>query len=252
MVLEKDERSTVIMDDMERYGDYNDIDEPKGKSPVGLIIKIIAALLCVTVIGTLAFRIISFNYYPESMKRLYFDETLTEHYRATDGNIGALSQKLRFEYDDEAEGYFFCSNVIVVREAGQLQLSLRYNVSLADAIREKYSLAELPENLLDCFSFKLRRSGEGQLGETGVPLSATVTPVACESFLMYRYVKLVINGIDFGEESSEEKINWIRLEVYIDGAPDGELFSGNLIYENNDQYSKFSDYALSDTEVPKL
>ena len=72
--------------DMERYGDYNDIDEPKKKSAVGLIIKIIAAVLCITVVGTLAFRIITFNYYPESMKRLYFDDTLTDYYRDTDGN----------------------------------------------------------------------------------------------------------------------------------------------------------------------
>ncbi len=240
------------MDDMERYGDYNEIDESPKKSRVGFIIKAIAAILCITVVGTLAFRIITFNYYPESMKRLYFDETLSDYYRETDGNIGALSQKLRFEYDDGAEGYFFCSNVVVIREAGELQLSLRYNVSLADTIKEKYSLTELPEDLVDSLTFKLRKSGEGAPGETGVPLSATVTPVIRESFLMYRYVKLVISGIDFGEEDSEDKINWIRLEVYVDGAPEGELFSGNLIYENNDSYSKFSEYVLSDGEAPEL
>lgn len=238
------------MDDMERYGDYNDVDEPRGKSPVGLIIKIVAAILCFTVVGVLAFRMITFNYYPDSMKRLYFDKTLSDYYRSTGGSIGALTQKLRFEYDDEAEGYFFCSNVIVIREAGQMQLSLRYNVSLVDTVREKYNLTALPEDLLDAMSFKLRRSGEGAPGEAGVALSATVTAVKSESFLMYRYVKLVINGIDFGEDESDDKINWIRLEVYIDGAPEGELFSGNLIYENNDQYSKFDEYVLTDAEAP--
>lgn len=240
------------MDDMERYGDYNEIDESPRKSPVGLIIKIIAALLAVTVIGTLAFRIISFNYYPDSMKKLYFDDTLTDYYRERGGELDALTQKLRFEYDDEAEGYFFCSNVIVIREAGQLQLSLRYNVSLLDTIKEKYSLTEISDDLRESITFKLRRSGEGAPGEAGIPLSATVTPVIYESHLMYRYVKLVINGIDFGEEESQDKINWIRLEVYIDGAPTGELFSGNLIYENNDQYSKFTEYTLGAGEAPEL
>ena len=240
------------MDDMERYGDYNEIDDAPKKSTLGLIIKIIAALLCITVVGTLAFRIISFNYYPDSMKRLYFDDTLTDYYRESEGNIGALSQKLRFEYDDEAEGYFFCSNVIVIREIGQLQLSLRYNLALVDEIRAKYSLENMPEDLLDIITFKLRRSGEGAPGEAGIPLSATVTPVICESHLMYRYIKLVINGIDFGEEDSDEKINWIRLEIYIDGAPAGELFSGNLIYENNDQYSKFEEYTVGAGEAPEL
>lgn len=240
------------MDDMERYGDYNDIDEPKKKSAVGLIIKIIAAVLCITVVGTLAFRIITFNYYPESMKRLYFDDTLTDYYRDTDGNIGALTQKLRFEYDDEAEGYFFCSNVFVIREAGELQLSLRYNVTLFDTLREKYPTVTLTDDLLDSLTFRLRQSGEAAPGETGVPLSATVTPVIKESFLMYRYVKLVITGIDFGDVDSLDKINWIRLEVYVNGAPDGAPFSGNLIYEDNDQYSKFTEYVPSPGEAPEL
>ncbi len=240
------------MDDMERYGDYNEIDEPPRKSRVGLVIKIIAALLCITVIGTLAFRLFTFNYYPDSMKRLYFNEALTEHYLAEGGNIGAKSQKLRFEYDDEAEGYFFCSNVAVIPEAGQLQLSLRYNDALRDDIAKEYSLSELPEDLSELFVFKLRRSGEGKEGEAGVPLAATVTPVIRESFLMYRYVKLVIDGIDFGAEDSEEKINWIRLEVYIKGGSDDEPFSGNLIYENHEQYSKFDDYVLSPGEAPEV
>ena len=65
------------MDDMERYGDYNEIDEPPKKSGVLTAIKLIAAIICISVIGLLAFRIFTFNYYPASMKKLYFNETLT-------------------------------------------------------------------------------------------------------------------------------------------------------------------------------
>ena len=51
------------MEDMERYADYNEYedDEPRKKSPVGLILKILIAAVCISVAGILAFRIIIFN-----------------------------------------------------------------------------------------------------------------------------------------------------------------------------------------------
>ena len=49
------------MEDMERYGDYNETDEEPGrKSPVGIIIKILIAVVCLAVIGVVGGLIISF------------------------------------------------------------------------------------------------------------------------------------------------------------------------------------------------
>ena len=81
------------MDDMERYGDYNEIDEPPRKSPVLLTLKIIAFVLIFSVVGILAVRLIMFNYYPENMKTLYFNDALTAFYNERDGDIGAKTQK---------------------------------------------------------------------------------------------------------------------------------------------------------------
>ena len=62
------------MEDMERYGDYNDIeyDSPKNKGAVLTVLKILTALICISVIGILAFRMILFNSYPESVSKIYF------------------------------------------------------------------------------------------------------------------------------------------------------------------------------------
>ena len=66
---------------------------------------------------------------------------------------------------------------------------------------------------------------------------------------MYRYCKLVFDGIDFDGEDVGEAIEWIRLEVFIDGVKDGHPFM-IPIYENNEGYSKFEEYSLSSKERP--
>ena len=60
------------MSDFERYGDYDDYedDAPKKRSAAGIIIKLVIALACISVVGILGFRIFLFNHYPSSMKNI--------------------------------------------------------------------------------------------------------------------------------------------------------------------------------------
>ena len=95
------------MSDYERYGDYNDIEDdlPKSKNPVLIILKILTALICIGVIALLAFRLIIFNNYPESVKKVYFNDVLTKHYNANDGNIIVKTQNFNTHY-------FFSTRVV--------------------------------------------------------------------------------------------------------------------------------------------
>ena len=72
------------MEDMERYGDYTEYEEdiPKSKSKFVLAMKILIAFVCVSVLGVLAFRIVLFNIYPDSMEDIYFTENLAAYYEA--------------------------------------------------------------------------------------------------------------------------------------------------------------------------
>ena len=72
------------MEDIERYGDYNEVDEaPGGKGNiVFLIIKVLVAVATVAVIGVLGFRIYFFNYYP------FMNQTLTIYRTATTPSPG--------------------------------------------------------------------------------------------------------------------------------------------------------------------
>ena len=235
------------MDDLERYGDYNEVDEPPKKSPVLLILKIAAIVVCAAVIGVLGYRIFLFNSSPESMEKLYFTENLTEYYNSTDGKIGAITQKLRAPYDDAEEGNFFGDNLIVIPGCGELQVSVRFNKSFADTLREEYGFADFDPYNEEQFSFRLWRDGTD--GDDPGCVIGELTFSKWEDYSMYRYCKLVFDGIDFDGEESGEAIEWIRLEIFIDGVDKKEPFM-IPIYENHSEFSKFDEYILSKEERP--
>ena len=233
------------MEDIERYGDYNEIDEAPGgnKNPVATFLKILIVSLCVIVIGVIAFRVILFNYYPKAMKTVYFNEELTEYYNANDGEIGAITQSLRAPYDDPDFASFFADNLIVIKGAGQLQLSVRYNSSIFDTIEEKYGV-ELDKNAEGLFSFELERvpfdesESAYKIGELDYCES--------DSFLMYTYYKLSFDGVDFLPDGESE---WIRLKITLNGVENAQPYY-ILVYEKTEEYNNFSEYELSGKEHP--
>jgi len=233
------------MSDFERYGDYNEIDEAPGKSKVGLVIKIIALTLCFSVVGLLALRIISFNYYPKEMKTLYFNESLTSFYNEKNGDISALTQKLRSPYDHAEEGNFIADNLIVIPEVNQLQLSVRYNISIADTLANEYGLSDFDTDDFSKISFRLYKSGESKNEEDH--LTGNLSYSFWDSFLMYRYCKLVFDGVDLGLSEGAEKTEWIRIEIFIEGIEKPFMIP---IFENNSDYSDFEGYELSAKEKP--
>ncbi len=236
------------MDDMERYGDYTEYedDAPKKKSGVvGTILKVLVAVVCIGVIGLFAFRMIVFEYYPDSMKELYFNDTLTEYYNATDGNIGAITQDLRAPYDDPKTGNFLAGNLIIIEGAEQLQCSLRFNTAVIRDLNEKYGLSLSPKNA-ENFTFRLTRNHETE-DNVFVPIGELSAAIH-DSYVMYEGYKLVFDGVDLlrGEDG---EVKWLALEIYPSGANLDEPYRV-CIYENNDEYSETEPYELSREEHP--
>lgn len=237
------------MDDYERYSDYNEIDESPKKSVASKVIKIAIIAVCLIVVAAMAVRLIMFNYYPKAMKKLYFNDTLTAYYNAQGGNIGAKTQSLRAPYDDADDGNFFADNLIVIEGAGQLQLSLRLNTSILDTIKKDYG-ADIELNK-DSFTFELYRDPRVD-GEE----NASVTPekigelayVEYDSFAMYRYYKLVFDGVNF-ESGADTAVEWLRVEIRINGVEMKEPYM-IAVYENHEDYDKFSPYKPSKSEKP--
>lgn len=235
----------AFMEDIERYGDYNEIDEApsNGTNPVATFLKILIVFLCVAVIGVILFRVILFNYYPKSVKHIHFNEELSEYYSSTSGNINALTQKLRAPYDDPDFASFMADNLIVIKGAGQLQLSVRYNSSFFDDVEQKYGV-RLDNDSEELFLFELERvpfdesESVSRIGELDYETT--------DSALMYTYYKLVFDGVEFYGDDTPD---WIRLKITLKDVPQAEPYY-ILVYENTEEYSSFDDYKLSGKERP--
>ena len=225
------------MEDLERYSDDNDLDEEfdeQPKSGFGLFFKILVFACLALVIGVLGYRIFLSEYTPAEMKNLAFTDTVIAYYQATDGNIGAKTQKLRFSYDDEDRGTFFAESLILVPDIDHLQITLRYNASTLPVLEETYGAQGLAErDAKEFLSFRL-------YDNYGRIYDALVYEETGEK-AMYRYFKLAFDGVDLNPE--ENAPEWIRLEILFEGQ--SEPFSYILIYENNEDYSTFNDYKLS-------
>ncbi len=234
------------MEDMERYGDYNDIEEdaPKSQNIVLLILKIITAVIIIGVVGIIAFRLILFNNYPDSQKKLYFDDVLTEYYNETDGDLGAKTQSLRFPYDDPDLGNFFCDHLIVIEGAKQIQISVRYNQSTVKRLNENNKGLNLSDSDPDVFTYRLtdnygRVYSEVVLGDY-------------DTQVMYRYQKLVFNGVELTPDKDGKFPEYLRLEIFVPMLDSNKPYAMIPIYENNVDNNKFTDYTPSSTEVPSV
>lgn len=218
------------MSDYERYGDYNDIEEdrPRSKSPVMLVLKILVAVVCVGVVGLIAFRLVLFNRYPDSAKDLYFNSVLESHYTEKNGEISVKTQSLRAPYDDPDVASFFCDHLYVIEDADQLQITVRYNTATVRNMSEQLG-RELSADNKELFTYRLVDNYGRVYGEYEI--------AAFEKQMMYRYVKLVFDSVDFAPEGAEAP-EWIRIEILLEGKEEAYMVP---VYENHEKYSKFDE-----------
>ena len=227
-----------LMSDYERYGDYNDIEEdaPRSNGPVLLILKILVAVVCVGVVGLIAFRLVLFNNYPDAAKELYFNSELTAS-AERDGAVMVKAQSLSAPYDDPDVASFFCDYLYVIEDADQLQITVRYNTSTIRNMAAELG-KELSADDREIFTYRLV-DNYGRV-------YADYEIAAFDEQMMYRYVKLVFNSVDTAPEIDAPE--WIRIEIYLDGRVDDD---GNPkpymipVYENNENYSKFEELEIS-------
>ncbi len=221
------------MEDFERYGDDNNIDEalpPKKKTRV---IRFVLGVLLAAFLLFFAFRLFLFDHYPKAMKT----PVKTDAVAAALGDGGKVyTQKLRFPYDDNDLdtlnsndlGSFFCDYLYVCPDAGQIQITLRMNESAFARVAEKYGKEVEEGDDLSAFSFRL-------LDDNGNEYESVVTREET-SFFMYRYVKLVFSGVPLSED---ERPVWIRVETLFEG--EEEPYSYALIYETGENAPDFKE-----------
>lgn len=242
------------MEDMERYGDYNDPEEeavPHKRNVLFIFVKWLLVLVIALVVGLLGYRLFLFEHYPKDVKQFI----LTEQYLALreDGTAPSVkTQQLRFPYDDNDLdtrnsndlGTFFANFLYICEESGELQITLRINDAGFSDIAARFDMKDADaKTVAEGLSFRLT-DNYGRV-------YSTLSMVHTTEFAMYHYYKLCFSGIDFTEPSDGlGSPEWIRIEVLFFG--EDKPYSYMLIYENNEDYSSFRDYAFTGKEPTYL
>lgn len=233
------------MSDYERYSDSDHRDNDDEKLyPVPLWIrvtkllaKIMLVTVCLATVGLLVFRMIFASYYPAVAKQLYMTDALRAAY-VENGQLDAYTQNLLIPYESRKDGFFFADNLIFLYAPGSLQCSLRVNRKTYEDIAEANSV-DLPSEIEGFLSFSLYYGGEEV-----EDVCYTPTHVERTTRLYYDYYKICFDGVDFAD------IPWFRLNIHIAGHTDTEADPAAciVVYENNEEYSAVTPYAISGEE----
>ena len=127
-------------------------------------------------------------------------------------------------------------------------------MSLMTKIEEEFGIS-LDRDSEDNFSYRLVAMRKNDTvdedlpaEQLGTPMEAEVVAEEYDSFLMYRYVRLVFDGVKLND-GEENEVDWIRLEVTVNGV---ELEKPYMIaiYLNDDERFPLVPYKLSSKEKP--
>lgn len=169
-------------------------------------LKICIVIAIFAVIALLIGRIMLSNHYPSGMKELYASENLLSAC-ADGGRVEVRTQALLYSYDDPRDTRLMANHFYYAPSVGEVQVTVRYNVSILEKVKEDFDLKEAPAPSADLFAFFLVDEKNGDL----YPLSHIET----DSYQMYQYAKLVFSGVEFREETEN-----LCLIAYYQGAVD--------------------------------
>ena len=207
----------------------------------------LAICLC-TVFGAMLFRIYIAEHYPDAMLRMIFSPSLMEYYYENAEEFSPKTQEIRFPYDSAEDGNFFAAGLIVVPEAGNLQVTVRYNESCLSRVAAFYKLSATPEPREGLFRYTLTASyNEAEEGNDFRTYEATV--LREDSAFMYRYGKLVFDGVDF------EGAAWMRVDIYYgeEQTPFGHIcvYEARTFDGENMLDVPLEDYKVDEEDLPK-
>ncbi len=118
---------------------------------LGIVFRGICILLIASVVGILAWRLLSSGD-PKSMKTIIATDELVEAYGVHGEDMNMFSQsQIPITTDKENRGYFSVTRSVFIEEAEQLQLVFRYNNSTIKHLKEDYTLDELPDRKEDLY-----------------------------------------------------------------------------------------------------
>lgn len=171
----------------------------------------LAALVFIVMI----WRINAMESLPRNMRTLTVTEATYQAYRAAQARGERLEMLTQGEIDpistnDEAYGYFWVASSVVIPEAEQLQLVVRYNNSTLEHLADDFKLGEIPSREEEVLALRLRvisdatpedpSDDDEPTAQTSEILLPTGEPVSAQQDV-YNFRRYVFDGVTMGKDT---------------------------------------------------
>ena len=214
--------------------DYYDDAAPKKGFTFWKLIKWLLALITIAIYVLLTLRSCALEGLKDTAKtrKLIWNTASLSAYQSSpeDFSVGTSPE----DFAMTSDGTFTVTNLRWIAAAGQLQLTVRYNDSLAREIEDEFSLGAEPEG--EYLTFAVR----DDLGTV-----YTAFEYITDDVFVYNYRRLAFDGINL------DRCQTLRLEAYYVGYVDYNSSSAPLntlvIY---DASQGLEQYELKDSELP--
>lgn len=185
---------------------------------MGKILKTVLITGIFLFCGMFILRIMLSEYWPAEAKAVYENSVLDAAYSEEGLPPEAFLQTPVTPYDNKNKAHFFFNHFVVIPDAKQIQLTLRYNDSTLEDIKNDMKLDALPAGDDARFSYYLRDAS----GKVYAHSSANYS-----HFMIYNYRRVVFDNVDtsvtgmlyldvyFGEADPESDVPYGSMLVYV-------------------------------------
>lgn len=223
---------------------------------MGIIIKSLFSLFVFSVCALIIWRVFYSTKEPDGVKDLYVNEPLAAAYAEYGDELElGYQNQLSLTYTEDNAGYFGISQYVIIKQADQIQIVLRYNNQTLVHLKEDFDLAEKPEKGEELLDLTLRQivdltpenaDDNGDLSTLSITRH-TPSKVITDTTALYTYHRIVFDGVKIDEED----VSSIVLDIYYKDAVDYEknAYGALLIYDNE---ADWFDYKLTATDKEAL
>lgn len=206
---------------------------------MGIIIKALFSLFVFSVCGLLIWRVFFSTKEPDSVGVLYVNEPLAVAYEKHGDDLEIKYQnQLSLTYTEDNAGFFGISKYIIIPDANQIQIVLRYNDKTLKHLEDDFDLSETPKKGDELLDLSLRQIVDltpQDSADNNDPSALSIlrhkpSKVITDTTTLYTYHRIIFDGV----EINEEDVSSIVLDIYFKDAVDYEkkAYGALLIYDN--------------------
>lgn len=224
---------------------------------VGFVFKTLFSLLILGVCAILLWRIFFSMNEPDGVSTLYVNQPLKEAYKEHGEDLVFKYQnQFSMTYSEENAGYFGVSQYVIIPEADQIQVVLRFNNATLTHIKEDFGLAEAPKKgdpeLLDLSLRHITDLTPDNTGDNEELSSLDIkriqpSYVTVDTTALYTYYRIVFDGVSINESA----VSNVVLDIYYNDTVDynEKAYGSLLLYDN---LADWFDYDLTRADKKAL